>query len=139
MPGIIISIILMLAIAAGIVWPMLQRQRAVTAETDTQSPVVTDQAHREQLCPHCSTMNASSRTTCRECENALPVDNFSGLLSDVDKPETIRELTQAGLLLVGMIIVMYVSNWLPMPGKIAIIIGTLSLISFRLYKHVSGD
>jgi hypothetical protein len=84
-------------------------------------------------------MNAPSRTTCRECENALPVDNFSGLLGAADKPETVRELTQAGLLLAGMVVVMFVSSWLPMPGKIAIIIGTLALLSFRLYKHVSGD
>jgi hypothetical protein len=100
-----------------------------------------EKEHRfiEQLCPHCSAMNAPSRTTCRECENVLPVDNFSGLLGAADKPETVRELTQAGLLLAGMVVVMFVSSWLPMPGKIAIIIGTLALLSFRLYKHVSGD
>ena len=139
MPGIILSIILMAAIAAGIVWPVLQRKRAIPASDETSTAGVQEHQHLEQLCPHCSITNASSRTTCRECGSALPLDNLSGLLGGVDKQETIRELTQAGLLLAGMIVVMYVSSWLPMPGKIAIIMGTLALLSFRLYKHVSGD
>jgi hypothetical protein len=137
MPGILLSVVLMIAIAAGIVWPMIQRQRAVPADTENAAPVVQER-HVEQLCPHCSTMNAYSRTTCRECGNTMPVENFSGLLG-TDKPETIRELTQAGLLLAGMIVVMLISSWLPMPGKIAVIVGTLALLSYRLYKHVSGD
>lgn len=139
MPGIIVSVILMLGIAAGIVWPMLQRRRAVTAESEIAPAPSEQHQSLEQLCPHCSIMNASSRTTCRECGNPLPLESFSGLLGGVDKQETIRELTQAGLLLVGMIVVMLISNWLPMPGKIAIIMGTLALLSFRLYKHVSGE
>ncbi|MES2462284.1 MAG: hypothetical protein V4671_16985 [Armatimonadota bacterium] len=141
MPGILISVVLMLAIAAGIVWPMIQRQRAVQMDSENVSPIApAAQEHRitEQLCPHCSTMNASSRTTCRECGTTMPLESLSGLLG-ADKPETMRELTQAGLLLAGMIVVMLVSNWLPMPGKIAVIMGTLALLSFRLYKHVSGD
>src|SRR5687768_6497242 len=138
MPGILLSVVLMIAIAAGIVWPMIQRQRAVPAESETTTPAVQEQRALEQLCPHCSTMNASSRTTCRECGNTMPLENFSGLLG-ADKPEAIRELTQAGLLLVGMIIVMFISSWLPMSGKIAVIVGTLALLSYRLYKHVSGD
>ncbi len=139
MPGIILSVILMAAIAAGIIVPMLQRKRAVPVRNEPSAAEVQDHRPLEQLCPHCSIMNASSRTTCYECGSALPLDNFSGLLGGVDKQETIRELTQAGLLLVGMIVVMYISSWLPMPGKIAIIMGTLALLSFRLYKHVSGD
>ncbi len=139
MPGILISVILMIGIAAGIAWPLLKRQRVTPAETEgTAAPV---QPHRtaEQLCPHCSIMNAPSRTVCYECGSALPLDNFSGLLGGVDKQETIRELTQAGLFLAGMIVLMLLSNWLPTPGKIAIIMGTLGLLSYRFYRHVSGD
>lgn len=137
MPLIILSIVLMVSIAAGIVWPMLKRQRVLPAEMVTAPQPAARTI--EQLCPHCSIMNAPNRTVCYECGSALPLDNLSGLLGGADKQETIRELTQAGLFLAGMVVVMMVSNWLPVSGKIAVMIGTLGLLSFRFYKHVSGD
>ena len=142
MPGILLSVILIVGIAVGIAWPLIQRRRTVSVEIETGTSVPpVEQEHRrlEQICPHCSIMNASSRTVCRECGSTLPLESFSGLLGGTDKQETIRELTQAGFFLLGMIVVMFVSSWLPMPGKIAILVGTLSLLCFRFYKHVSGD
>ncbi|MBC8102802.1 MAG: hypothetical protein H7Z41_09470 [Cytophagales bacterium] len=151
MVGIIFSILVIIAIAAGIVWPLFRQRQtdpvplpldgdAVLRQSEVAvaKPVAGGQRTLEQLCPHCSSMNSASRTICRECENPLPVQSFSGFLG-ANKQETIRELTQAGLLLTGMILIIVLSGWLPPSGKIALIVGTLALLGFRLNKHISGD
>lgn len=138
----IISLLLIAGVAAGIAWPLVQRQRAKaeagieTATVPATSDVITSQRATEQLCPHCSKMNSGNRTVCIECGNTLAAKDLNSLLDTVEKQEMVREMTQLGLLFVAMVVAMCLSNWLPTSGKLAVLLVTFCVLVFRGWKQL---
>jgi hypothetical protein len=140
---IVISLLLIAGVAAGIAWPLIQRLRArVMGASPVGEAVATPVGLRaggatEVICPYCSKMNVSARKLCTECSNPLPVADFASLMEGVERDELVREVTIAGLLFVCMLIAMCVSSWLPMVGKVVILLLTCGTLVFRFFRTLS--
>lgn len=142
----VLSILLIVGVAAGAAWPLIQRWRLQQSGGDVSEAVSADittspSARRatEQLCPYCSRMNPASRTVCLDCGNALPVNNLAAIFDGVDREEAIRELKQGAILFAAMILAMCLSNWLATPWKIGILLLTLGILVFRFHRGLLED
>lgn len=137
-----LAVLLILGVVAGMAWPYLKGQRALpwrgkaaVAESDGSESHF--RSVRGELCPHCSKLNSTGRVICVDCGGKLPVDGIASLFQSADRDELMREGMQAGLLFVGMLVAVALASWLPVAGKLAVIMATLGVLSYRVLHAIS--
>ena len=138
-----LPILLMLAVAAGIAWPFVSKrlalQQAVEAETAAENQVIPPTIRaREELCPSCSRLNPPNRQLCVECGAQMPVNDVKHIFDGANKDDLLREGVQSGLLLLGMIIAMTLASFLPVGGKLVILLLTVAALGYRLMHSIQS-
>lgn len=143
-----LAALIILGVVAGIAWPYLKGHRALpwrgrnamvaVAAAAEEDP---EEAHfreaRGELCPHCSKLNAAGKVICVDCGGKMAVDNVSSLFQDTDREELMREGIQVGLLFLGMLLAVALASWLPMAGKLVVVMATFALLSYRFLHAIS--
>ncbi len=143
-----IAVLLMLVVAAGIAYPFGQKwlaQRHLATLPVSEEPVEvvsTPESRRaafhEELCPSCSRLNPPDTKNCIECGQPMPVTNVKKLFVGTNQDDLIREGIQGGILLVLMLIAMAVANFLPIGGKIFILLLTIGALGYRFSRALTS-
>ena len=143
-----IAAILILCVVAGIAYPYVHQViRARRPDVNAESAPPDDYAllhpgavstERDELCPQCSRVNPAHQRICLECGCHMPVSGIANLLESVEQEDLVREGIQAGSLLVVMLIAMTLANFLPMPGKIFILLLTVIALGYRFMRVLSN-
>ena len=134
-----IAILLMLCVAAGIAYPFVQKSLGLRREPETLDAAETATtariaASREELCPSCSRLNPAERRTCIECGAAMPVASFNKLFAGTNQEDLLREGVQAGVLLAVMLLAMAIASFLPIGGKILLMLLTVTALGYRFFR-----
>lgn len=137
------AVLLIICVSVGIAYPFArnfwEERRAENAaeaslEASQTSVMTRPAATREELCPNCSRLNSASASNCVECGATMPVTNVASLWTGSEHDNLLREGIQAGALLAAMLLAMALANFLPVPGKILILLLTVCALGYRFMR-----
>jgi len=142
-----LAVLLMMGVAVGIAYPyirnyMASRQPVLAADGELAAEAVVAEPSRaplrEELCPQCSRMNPPGAIRCFECGGEMAVTNFRKLFAGADQDDLLREGLQAGGLLLTMLLAMALANFLPIGGKLLLLVLTIAALGYRFTRVISN-
>lgn len=88
------------------------------------------------MCRVCASLGLPEDRDCRNCGAPLPVDGFFDTLRhDGIRQSLVREMVQAGIMLLVIGIALLIASWMPIEIRGAIAIAALIVIPLRLLKN----
>lgn len=94
--------------------------------------------HKEELCPHCGKVNPAGRQLCLDCGQKLPVASVRTLLDGQEKEELKQDAIKFGITLVVVIVLLAVSNFIPLAARLMLIVAAIAFMIWRFLAKIMG-